>query len=96
MINECAVLIPLKENCRRSLRHKIMNILYTRWTHGQIYTDTWADRQADSSIAPKTFILQGYNDKIVSEGIESKGDKAVYQHFLLFNPFTWVMNNSIV
>ena len=36
------------------------SILYTDGlTHGQ--TDTWMDRQADSSLPLKTFILPGYN-----------------------------------
>ena len=29
--------------------------------HTDRHTDTWTDRQADSSIPPKTFVLQGYN-----------------------------------
>ena len=39
------------------------SILYTDGpTHGQ--TDTWMDRQADSSLPLKTFILPGYNKEM--------------------------------
>ena len=50
----CKVSMQLKENCRESSRHKIASI-YTQ-------TDTWTDRQADSSIPPKTFFLRGYKN----------------------------------
>ena len=54
----CKVLqvTQLKQNCRSS-KHKITSILYK-----DRHMDTPTDRQADSSILPKTFILQGYND----------------------------------
>ena len=39
------------------------SILYTDGlTHGQ--TDTWMDRQADSSLSLKTLILPGYNKEM--------------------------------
>ena len=65
--------IQLKQSCR-SLRYKITSIFtqtdtqIDRWTHGwkhgstDAQTHRWMDRQADSSIPPKTLLLRGYNN----------------------------------
>ena len=56
----CKVSIHLKQNCRSS-QLKITSFLYTD-RHGRM--DTRMERQADSSIPPKTFVLQRYKTGI--------------------------------